>query len=198
MDKEVLPEPGRIFQISKKAVGKRRAFRYNSIRMDFSKGRQAPLQEALSLAEMHRVIVHVRGAQRDLTGEENVTEMVAEGRHYYRNGKHYVLYEDHLTDEEDKTSTVLKIGPSSLTLLRHGAVVQEQHFEPRSETCSRYETPYGAMDLAFETRHIDITYGTVSGTVDLDYALKVNGSYQSDNSLHIEITSAPGESHKLN
>ena len=69
---------------------------------------------------MDKVIVKIIGSQTDGTGEVNRIELVAEGRHYYRNGKHYVLYDDTMTNTEEKTATVLKIAADSLTLLRQG------------------------------------------------------------------------------
>ena len=149
---------------------------------------------------MHRVIVRVTGSQRDESGEQDTIRMMAEGRHYFRNGKHYVLYDEKdLTGEKgDKTSTVLKIGPESVTLLRQGAVVQRQHFAEGEESKGDYQTPYGTLQLSFHTDKLDIDYGTVAGTVDVGFALAVNGQHRSDNTLHIEVTSAPEDKHKLN
>ena len=147
---------------------------------------------------MDMVIVKIVGSQTDAEGEVSRMEMVAEGRHYYRNGKHYVLYDDTMTNAEQKTSTVLKIAADSLTLLRKGGVVQEQCFEPNKESSSVYRTPYGNMDLAMKTEKVEIVYGTISGNIDVAYAMAVNGQWQSNNELHIEISIADAASCRLN
>ncbi len=156
------------------------------------------LQEALILADMHRVIVKVTGSQQGPDGKRDTIDMKARGRHYYRNGLHYVLYDDDSVDEERMASTVLKIGADHLTLLRHGVVNQKQEFALDHECRSQYQTPFGSLELACYTHKLKIDYGTVSGTVDVGYDLSVEGRHQSENTLHIEIASAPEDIHRLN
>ena len=150
------------------------------------------------LADMHRVIVRVTGSQRGLDGEDDTINMLAEGRHYSRNGIHYVLYDDRSLTKGQKTATVLKIGADTLTLVRQGAVTHRMEFDMARESRSHYRTPFGSLELGCQTRRLDIDYGTVSGTVDVDYALAVNGRPQSENTLHIEIATAPEDRHRLN
>ena len=147
---------------------------------------------------MDRVIVKVRGEQTDPEGEKSRIEMMAEGRHYYRNGKHYVLYEDNMLDGEGRISTILKIAPDSVVLLRSGGVVQEQRFDKRQESVSEYKTPFGSMELSVRTDTVNVVYGTVSGEVDVSYAMSINGEVQTLNELHIEISAAEGEIDRLN
>ena len=147
---------------------------------------------------MNKVIVHVRGRQTDAEGAVNKIEMMAEGRHYFRNGKHYVLYDDKTLAKNKGTATVLKIAPDSVTLLRKGAVMQEQYFSSGRESRSKYRTPYGDLDLSVQTEQLDIVYGTVSGNIDVSYATSINGEWQSNNELHIEICADENEKQKLN
>lgn len=147
---------------------------------------------------MEKVIVKVRGEQTDPEGEKSRIEMVAEGRHYCRNGKHYVLYDDNVMDGAGRISTVLKIAPDSVVLLRSGAVTQEQRFDARTDSISQYQTPYGNLELAVRTEAVNVVYGTVSGQVDVSYALSVNGQAETKNELHIEISVAEGEISRLN
>lgn len=145
-----------------------------------------------------RVIVKVRGEQTDAEGEKSRIEMMAEGRHFYRNGKHYVLYQDQVMDGDGQISTVLKIAPDSLVLMRSGSVVQEQRFDKGQESVSEYQTPFGSLQMAVRTDEMSIVYGTVSGQVDVSYALSINGQVQTLNELHIEIRAAEGEIGRLN
>jgi len=146
---------------------------------------------------MDRVIVRIRGEQTDLEGETSCIETVAEGRHYYKKGKHYVLYDDHLTDQ-GRVSTVLKIEPYAMVLLRSGAISQEQRFAVNEESVSQYQTPFGALQMAVRTDQLDVAYGSVTGSVDVHYAMVINGQEQSSNQLHIEVTIPEGEAHRLN
>lgn len=146
---------------------------------------------------MEKVIVKVRGEQTDMGGEKSRIEMVAEGRHYCRDGKHIILYEDNVMDNGGRISTVLKIAPDSVELLRSGAVTQAQRFDARETSVSQYRTPYGNLELAVRTEAVNVVYGTVSGQVDVCYALSVNGQAETRNELHIEISVTEGEISRL-
>ena len=45
---------------------------------------------------------------------------------------------------------------------------------------------------------VNVVYGTVSGEVDVSYAMSINGEVQTLNELHIEISAAEGEIGRLN
>lgn len=148
---------------------------------------------------MDKVIVKVKGRQTDVVGEVSTVEMVAEGRHYFRNGKHYVLYNDNVMNASNvSTETILKIAPDSLLLLRKGGVCHEQFFAQDKVSSSLYKTPYGKMQLSVKTDKISIVYGNVSGNIEVDYALSINGQWQSRNELSIEVNIADGNTCRLN
>ena len=151
------------------------------------------------MSEMHRVLVRVKGRQQSGGGVVNVSETTSEGRHYFHRGRHYILYEDKsLAQGAQQTKTVLQISPTALSVTRHGPVDAEHYFKEDEESHTTYRTPYGNMDLSIRTNDLDATYGDVTGTVDVSYDLAVNGRFQSNNTLHIEITTMPGEAGKLN
>ena len=147
---------------------------------------------------MNKVIVKVTGEQTDAAGDVSRIEMTALGEHYFRNGKHYIIYEDTSLAEGAPASTMLKVASDSLTLTRRGAVEQEQHFSPQSESRSRYQTPFGDLDLCVATQRLDIAYGSVSGSIDVVYDMHINGEWQSANELHIEVEADISERQKLN
>lgn len=147
---------------------------------------------------MNKVIVKVVGLQRDAQGEENRIEMMSVGKHYYKNGINYVLYEDRDLGETEKTSTLLKIGEDRVTLIRKGSIVQEQYFEEAAHCSSVYRTPYGDFTLSVLTNKLEIDYGSVSGEIRIDYAMAVNGEWQSENRLQIHICADGAESNQMN
>lgn len=148
---------------------------------------------------MDKVIVKVKGRQTDAVGEVSSVEMVAEGRHYFRNGKHYVLYNDEvMTGDSSSTETILKIAPDSLMLLRKGGINHEQFFALNKLSTSIYSTPYGKMQLEVKTDKINIEYGTVSGNIDVNYEMSINGKWQSKNELNIEVNVADEGVSRLN
>lgn len=150
------------------------------------------------MSDMDQVVVKVSGVHRDTEGEETRIQMMAEGRHCLRGGKHYVLYDDHTIAQGEKVSTVLKFDEYRAMLLRHGAVEQSQEFLPQEESHSVYRTPFGNLDLSVRTDSLKVEFGSVSGTLDVEYDLLVDGEPNSRNSLHIEVLSASRGNNRLN
>ena len=77
--------------------------------------------------------------------------------------------------------------PQDLAAERFLPVAQEQHFMRGLESTSEYRTPLGSLTLSVQTKDMTIAYGTVSGEIHVDYALAINGAWQSDNALHISV-----------
>lgn len=147
---------------------------------------------------MDKVIVTVVGLQKDSFGEENRIELTSVGKHYYKNGIHYILYDDCEISGMQGTTTMLKITDSDVTLVRKGKVVQEQHFTLDKKSSSSYTTPYGQMELSVLTKKIDIDYASVSGDINIAYELAVNGQWQSDNQLNITICADGADCSNMN
>ena len=147
-----------VFQKTKNIVGKDGALVYNIVQYVFLLG--------VSMSGMYPVLVRVRGIQRDETGRENTIESVSAGRHSVKNGKHYVLYDDLLLNEKQKTPTVMKFHDGELVLLRRGGMDQELRFRKGMQTQSKYRTPYGTLDMAVRTTRLDICCGLLEGRID--------------------------------
>ena len=141
-----------------------------------------------SMDKANCVMVKVKGIQRDAAGEVNTIKTTAKGRYFFRGGKHYVLYDDCSLNKEKRTSTVLQFNLESLTLLRKGAVESEQRFLPGKEHHTRYRTPYGELELSAKTSKLKVLFdSTNGGAIDVSYDMSINGKFQSQNQLHIEI-----------
>lgn len=135
---------------------------------------------------MNEVIVKVIGRQTDAAGEENALEVVSIGRHYYKNGINYVLYDER--DEESViTSVLLKIADDKMTIVRRGEIKHEQSFIKNKRCQGKYVTPYGSLPMAVVTKDLMISFGAVSGDVNVKYDLEVGGEWVSANELSICI-----------
>ena len=136
---------------------------------------------------MEKVIVKVTGEQTDAAGEVSCIGMTTVGKHYFRSGRHYIVYDDTTLAEGVSVRTMLKVAPGALILTRRGAVEQEQRFIPGQESRSRYRTPFGELELCVATKRLDIAYDAVFGQIDVVYAMHINGAWHSANKLHIEV-----------
>ena len=56
------------------------------------------------------VLIHVRGLQTmDADGEQEPLEIVVPGQYYFRNGSHYLRYEEVMEDFAEPTVNYIKI-----------------------------------------------------------------------------------------
>jgi uncharacterized beta-barrel protein YwiB (DUF1934 family) len=142
---------------------------------------------------MEDVIVTVIGTQRGLDGDQNTIKLIAKG-HYQQKGEvTYITYKEELSGLEGAT-TLLKLYPDHVCLVRMGPYEQKQEFVPGHKTYSLYVTPYGSMKLGVWTHDLSRDIGNaenpMDGTILISYELEIEGKWQSANTLKISVTKA--------
>ncbi|WP_196594470.1 DUF1934 domain-containing protein [Pectinatus sottacetonis] len=147
---------------------------------------------------MDKVILTVEGSQIDILGDTTSIEFIAEGQYCQKNGISYILYNETKSSGMEGTKTLLKIADNTVHLIRKGNISQQQFFSDGVKSDSQYQTPYGSMKIAVLTKKITIEKGTISSSVYINYDMLINGAWQSNNELHIEVTAADRKSEYLN
>lgn len=136
---------------------------------------------------MRNVVVTVVGSQRDAYGEENRIELVTAGQHFVKNGVDYIKYNETEISGLEGTSTVLKLYPEHVSLIRMGQVELKQEFRAGTRSCSTYVTPYGSLKMSVFTKDLEIKFNAPSGAINISYELEIDGQWQSANTLSITI-----------
>ena len=112
------------------------------------------------------ILISVRGLHTlDIEQEEEETdelEMTMPGKYYFRNGKHYVLFEE--TDEESQS------------------VVKN-----RFNLSSWYGTPVGDVQLGIEVTDMQLMEGEDEIEMNVAYALEMNSEHVSDSRIRLRI-----------
>ncbi len=138
------------------------------------------------------VLVHISGLHLETdadAGKENETiEVIVPGFYYFKAGKHYILYEE--IDEDGRvTKNQIKICEDKRVEIRkRGILTAHMIFETGKKTQTCYQTPYGQMQVAMETRRNLITIGEKRICIEIDYSLEVNQNPFSDCRIEISIT----------
>ena len=69
------------------------------------------------------VLIHVRGLQMMEVGEEQEPiELVVPGQYYFRNGSHYLRYEEILDEGSEPTINYIKMSPQGMEVRKQGLV----------------------------------------------------------------------------
>lgn len=132
--------------------------------------------------------VCVTSHQVDTEGEEQIIKTENKGQLSEREGVLYVLYEEE-TGEKAVIKNLLKIEkePLRVSLKKSGAVLWKMIFEQGKYERSEYQTPYGALEIGTGTRTVKLEKGEEKTSLQLAYALFIQGEKQADCRLEIEI-----------
>ena len=131
------------------------------------------------------VLINISGLQMDVD-PENPIEMVTTGAYYLKNGKHYILY-DELSEDNEITKNVLKIGPNSVELTRKGPQGSHMICEEGKENLSYYDTPFGSLLMGVNTSNIDWMEEEEQMRLQVDYDLSVNSDHVSKCKIDVNI-----------
>ena len=136
------------------------------------------------------VLVSIAGLQFD-DGNEEAIEIVSHGEYYFKNNKHFVLYEELYNEESEKVSSVkctLKISNHQVELIKKGEASVHMVFELNKNHMTYYNTPFGDLLIGITTKSIVITEEEKEIELSMVYGLDINYQYVSDCNLVIRIT----------
>ena len=136
-----------------------------------------------------QVLLTISGLQMT-DGESNEpVEIVTAGDYYYRNGKHYVLYEEVVEGCEGRIQNTVKIGPESVEVMKRGLSNVHMVFEKDKQKLSCYDTPYGRMMVGIRTGHVEVRETEDNIDIQVKYALDINDEYLADCDIKMNIKS---------
>jgi uncharacterized beta-barrel protein YwiB (DUF1934 family) len=146
---------------------------------------------------MKQVLVTVIGIQQDMAGEQQRLELITLGRYYERNGVRYITYAESQISGLEGTTTVLKVYPDYIVLLRMGKIEQKQEFRLQRKTYSKYVTAFGRMELGVFTNILEIGpwVAGASTPIMIHYDLEIDGQRQSTNILSVVIQEEHKDEH---
>lgn len=138
----------------------------------------------------NKVLIRVKGSQRDAFGDENKIELFTEGRSSQKNDAQYVTYKETELSGLEGSSTLLKIYADHVILVRTGAVDQRQEFRLGKRSFSSYVTPFGTLEMSVLTTGLTIRRtadGSSVADINIEYELEIDKRWQSANKLSITV-----------
>lgn len=138
------------------------------------------------------VLISIKGLQFGEEDHEDELESITTGTYYYKNGSHYVLYEEATEGFDETSRNRLKFREHEMSLTKSGLVNVQMIFEENRKNMSSYHTPYGDIMIGIDTRTVEIEEKQEQINLKVDYALEVN--YQHFADCKIEICIRPKQS----
>ena len=139
------------------------------------------------------VVISIKGMQKYKGMSPDVIELVTEGR-MAREGASYTLsyQESELTGLEGTLTTILVDG-EQVTLMRMGEFNSQLVFQEGRRHLSLYNTPYGAMTIGVNTRHLLAELTDQGGDIEVDYAIEVDHALAGRSVFRINVREAKGD-----
>ena len=142
------------------------------------------------------VVISIKGMQQYVDSDPDTIELVTAGR-LHREGESYTLsyQESELTGLEG-TLTTIQVDGEQVTLMRVGEFTSQMVFQEGRRHLSMYNTPYGAMAIGVNTRHLLADLNDQGGDIEIDYAIEIDHAIAGRNVFQIQVKEAQGLSLK--
>ena len=133
------------------------------------------------------VLIQVRGLQMmDADGDQEPIEIVVPGEYYFRNGSHYLRYEEILEDFAEPTINYIKFSDKGMEVRKKGVVNVHMVFEQGKKNMTFYTTPYGTIEMGIAATNLDLKENESGLNMKVDYALDMNQEHVADCYLAIQ------------
>ena len=90
----------------------------------------------------------------DSQGEEEPVEIIVPGEYYFRNGSHYLRYEEIVEDSRKPTINYIKMSPKGMEVRKKGVVNVHMVFEQGKKNMTYYSTPYGTIEMGIAATNL--------------------------------------------
>lgn len=136
------------------------------------------------------VLIHVRGLQMMETDDaQEPIEIVVPGQYYFRNGSHYLRYEEMLDDTAETTVNYIKMSPDGVEVRKQGQVNVHMVFEQGKKNKTFYNTPYGTLQMGIAATGLELKESEDGIQMKVDYALDMNEEHVADCYLTVHAQS---------
>lgn len=126
----------------------------------------------------------------DPADEQEPIELVVPGQYYFKNGSHYLRYEE-LMDETSTEPTVnyIKMSSKAVEVRKKGLVNVHMVFERGKKNMTYYSTPYGTVAMGIAATGVMIEESENGIDMKVDYALDMNEEHVADCYLTVSAQS---------
>lgn len=127
-------------------------------------------------------------AELEQEGESEEIEVITPATYYWKNGKHYILFDEVVEGIPGVIKNKIKItGDETMEILKSGITNAHMVFEKNKSNLTYYETPYGQIHVGIHTRDVDVSVQDDLISVEVEYGLDINHEAQADCRISMNI-----------
>ena len=139
------------------------------------------------------VIISIRGLQQAEGYVEDGATLITDGLYYKRDGRYFVRYEESELTGLPGARTTLRIDKNQVTVMRRGPYSFDLVFEPEKTQTTLYNTDAGGLMVSVFTQNIDNNLTDSGGSLDVRYAVNIEGAYLGVKHLRIYVSESMRE-----
>lgn len=132
--------------------------------------------------------VSVSGIQFEIEPDEPV-ELITFGDYYYKNGKHYILYDEIDMEEGENIRNRIKIGDGKIEVVKSGTTNGQLVFEQGKNHMTYYDTAMGSLLMGVNTDSIRMIEEEDHIQAKVRYSLEMNYNHISECEITIDVRS---------
>ena len=134
------------------------------------------------------VLIRVKGLQMvDEAEQAEPIEVVTAGEYYFRNGHHYVKYDEMLEGFDENTINYIKVGENSMEVRKKGVTNVHMVFEQDKKNITYYQTPFGNIQMGISAARVNCEETENNIDIHVDYALEMNNEHVADCFIEVNI-----------
>lgn len=141
----------------------------------------------VSISGMHDELAEVAETE---TEEAEAIEVITPANYYFRNQKHYIVYDEAVEGTSEVIKNRIKItGTDCVEIMKSGLSNSHMVFERNKKNETFYRTPYGQMLVGVNTKNMEVNVSEDNIDILIDYQLDVNHEPMADCKIKMNITS---------
>lgn len=120
------------------------------------------------------VLVTVAGTHT-VDDEQETVEVITAGSYYFKNGKHFIIYEEQVEEGIGTVKNTIKANENVVELMKGGEIRAHMTFEVGKTDISTYTGPYGDIQMGITTEDIEIKEEEDKIEIIITYFTQING-----------------------
>ena len=134
------------------------------------------------------ILVSVKGIHAlDPSEKDDEVEIFSAGKYYFKNGKHYILYEEMAEDGSGVVKSRITLRDGCMEVQKKGIFSTKMVFEKDRKNTSWYSTPFGNLMTGVEVTNMNVTEQEELIEIKVDYILEVNYERVADSRICIRV-----------
>ena len=138
------------------------------------------------------VVISIKGMQKYEGNDPGTVELVTAGRLMKDKAGYTLSYQESEITGLEGTLTTIQVEGEQVTLMRMGEFNSQMVFQEGRRHLSMYNTPYGAMSVGVNTRHLLADLSDKGGDIEIDYAIEIDHAIAGRSVFQIKVREADG------